>query len=332
MDRIEFADEDKRSFGVVRSTLPENAGLSARAILEKTVASGMNAILFNSIWEISPTLDPGEIAEIGQQASRLGLGLALGLGHLNPALPFRGQQLLAAGDGDMAAGVVRVARLAAAAGISNLMFTVGRIEERFHPTVAWGDQLAGVASLVDRCWRQLRDHGARLVLKTHEEMTSWEILRLVERPGPTALSVALDPVNFLCRMEDPVAATRRLAQHVVQVHVDDAVLRFEGKEMRRYLAPMGDGVIDWRSILDIVPDAAIWIEMHSGQFAMPVFDPEWLRAQPEIVLAEYAALTAMALEFGAGPIHWDQSAPTARFAHACQAVCTSLRTTPAQVG
>jgi len=320
LDRIEFADEGKRGLGVVRSTLPDNAGLSAQAILEKAASSGMTAVLFNSLWEISPTLDPGEIAEIGNEARKLGLGLALGLGHVNPVLPFRGQQLAEAGGGDMAAGVIRIAELAAGAGISNLMFTVGRIEERFHPTIAWADQLAGVASLVDRCSQRLADQGARLMLKTHEEMTSWEILRLVERSGPAVMSVALDPVNFVCRMEEPVAATRRLAPHIIQVHVDDAVLRFEGDEMRRYLAPVGDGVVDWRAILSIVPDAAVWIEMHSGQFAMPVFDPEWLRVQPEIVLEEYAALFAMANGFGTRSIPWDQSAPTSRFLHACEAI------------
>lgn len=332
MDRINFTDGGRRGLGVVRSTLTDSAGQPARAILEKAAASGMNAVLFNSLWEISPTLDTGEIAEIGNEARRLGLGLALGLGHVNPLLPLRGQQLAAAGDGDMAAGVVRVAGLAAAAGISELMFTVGRIEERFHSTVAWADQLAGVASLIDRCSRQLADNGIRLVLKTHEEMTSWEILRLIERPGPAPLSVALDPVNFLCRMEDPVAATRRLAAHVVQVHVDDAVLRFEGKELRRYLAPLGKGVVDWRRIQDIVPDATVWIEMHSGQFAMPVFDAQWLRIQPEIVLEEYAALLAMAVEFGTRPIPWDQTAPASRFSHACETIRAHLAAASSQVG
>jgi hypothetical protein len=65
-----------------------------------------------------------------------------------------------------------------------------------------------------------------------------------------------------------------------------------------------------------MPEARRWIEMHSGQFAMPVFDPAWLARQPEVALAELAGVMAMANRFGDRAVPWDQGAPTSRLPQA----------------
>lgn len=314
-----------RMVGAVRSSLPGNAGLDAPRLLELAVSSGMGGVLFNSIAEISPRLDAGQVGEVRREADRMGLRLSVNLGHVNPALPARCAPLIAAGDGDMTAGVRRIGLLAAQAGIGDVMFTIGRIEDRFEAPVPWQDQLDGVRALAAAIGPQMREHGARLILKTHEEISSPEVLRLVEAAGAGNLAVALDPVNFPCRIEDAVAATRRLAAHVAQVHYDDATLRMEGDMMRRYLAPIGEGMLDWAAILAMLPDADVWIELHSGQFAMPVFDRAWLDAQPEIALPEYAAVVGAAVRAGEAPVPWDQTAPTARFAHAREMLKAALR-------
>ncbi len=314
-----------RIVGAVRSSLPGNAGLGAPEILALAASNGVGGVLFNSMAEISPRLDAGEVGEAKREADRLGLGLSVNLGHVNPALPVRGEPLIAAGGGDVAAGARRIGLLAAKAGIRDVMFTIGRIEDRFDASVAWQDQLDGVAALVAAIGPEMRAHGACLILKTHEEISSLEVLRLVETAGAGNLAVALDPVNFPCRIEDPVAATRRLAAHVAQVHYDDATLRMDGDMMRRHLAPVGEGMIDWAAILAMLPDANVWIELHSGQFAMPVFDRAWLDAQPEIALPEYAGVIGAAVRAGEAPVPWDQTAPTARFAHASKTLKAALR-------
>lgn len=314
-----------RIVGAVRSSLPGNAGLSAPEMVKLAASNGMGGVLFNSMAEISPSLDAGQVGEAKREADRLGLRVAVNLGHVNPALPVRGEPLIAAGGGDLAAGVRRLGLLAAQAGIGDVMFTIGRIEDRFDATVPWQDQLDGVAALAAAIGPQMRAQGARLILKTHEELSSLEVLRLVEAAGADNLAVALDPVNFPCRIEDPVTATRRLAAHMAQVHYDDATLRMEGDMMRRYLAPVGEGMIDWTAILAMLPHANVWIEMHSGQFAMPVFDQAWLDAQPEIALRDYAGVIGMAVRAGEAPVPWDQAAPTARFTHAHETLKTALR-------
>lgn len=306
----------KAMIGIVKSSLPGGREMNAIDAVQAAAAHGFSGLLFNTLFDISANLDPAEMRAVRAEADRLGLTLSASLGFVNPAAPSRGARLIEAGEGDMTAGVRRLIGLAADIGIVDLFLVIGMIEDRFETEPSWLAQRAAVARLIRDCGPLLRARGARLLLKTHEEITTNEVLDLVRMVGSDLVGVAFDPVNVVCRMEDPLAAARRVGPLAMSVHVDDAVLRFEGNGIRRYLAPMGEGVIDWDRILPLMPAARVWIEMHSGQFAMPVFDPDWLRAQPEIAVTEFAANLAMAQRWGTRAVPWDQTKPLDRLPHA----------------
>ncbi len=298
--------------GIAKSSLPDAATLDARAALRAAAGMNLEGVLFSSLFDLSPTLDPQELQAVRDEADRLGLHMSAGLGMVNPALPFRGQVLAKAGEGDFAAGLRRLIRLAAAIGIHEMFFVIGMIEERFSEAVSWQAQRKAVVDLLVVCAPVLRECGSRLLLKTHEEIATAEVVELVRAVGPDLLGIAFDPVNVVCRMEDPMEAARRVAPHVAQLHVDDAVVRFQEGGIRRFLAPMGEGVLDWPAIMALMPGARLWIEMHRGQFAMPVFDAQWLAAQPGIELDEYASVMSMAFSFGERDVPWNQDAPVER--------------------
>lgn len=54
-------------------------------------------------------------------------------------------------------------------------------------------------------------------------------------------------------------------------------------------------IIDWGAIFALVPKAKQLIELHNSQFAMPVFDTDWLKSQHYIDLYEYAGLAGKAV-------------------------------------
>lgn len=298
--------------GIVKSSLPNGRDMSAIEALQAAAAQGLQGLLFNSLFDISQTLNPAEMQAVRSEGDRLGLTISASLGVINPALPARGAKVIEVGGGDMVEGVKRLIGLAADIGITDLFFVIGMIEDRFETAPNWQAQRDAVADLILECSPVLRRRDARLLIKTHEEITTTEILALVRRVGSDLLGVAFDPINVVCRMEGPEQAARRVAPYAAAVHVDDAVLRFEEGGMRRYLAPIGEGVIDWDMMLSCMPEAKVWIEMHSGQFAMPVFDAEWLAAQPDIAVAEYATLLAMATRYGERDVPWDQTRPVDR--------------------
>ncbi len=57
---------------------------------------------------------------------------------------------------------------------------------------------------------------------------------------------------------------------------------------------MGQGDIDWAGIFALAGKTTGWVEFHRGQFAMPAFDPQWLKRQPDLGLNEYSAIIGTA--------------------------------------
>jgi sugar phosphate isomerase/epimerase len=274
-------------FSLMRGSIPD-AGNDPLDAISKAAALGAAEITFYSLFELSPTLDPAVLRELKAEADSLGIAITASLDWLNPLRLDRHERELQLGDGDLARGIRRLLETGASLGMREMFFTIGTLEDR---AGNWPAQFDAVAALLGDLKPVLADLGMRALVKTHEEITSWECLALVERVGPDTLGVSYDPANMLVRLEDPLAAARRLAPHVTQVHIDDATLSFEGDTaLRRHLAPVGQGLIDWPSLLALLPTARPLIELHRGQFAIPAFDPAWLASQPYIQLAEYAAL------------------------------------------
>lgn len=274
-------------YALMRGSIPD-AGNEPFEVLKKAAALGASGVTFYSLFELSPTLDTGILRELKAEADRLGIAIGASLDWLNPLRLDRHGRELELGAGELSRGVARLLETGASLGMADMFFTIGTLEDR---AGNWTAQLDAVGALIVGLRPHLADLGMRVLVKTHEEITSYECLDLVERVGADRLGVSYDPVNMLVRIEDPVEAAKRLAPHIAQVHVDDAILQpEEPNSIRRHLVPAGAGIIDWAAIFALVPGARRLVELHNGQFAMPVFDTDWLRSQPYIELTEYAQL------------------------------------------
>jgi sugar phosphate isomerase/epimerase len=313
--------------GILRTSIPGHASLTPGELLHATARLGLDALMVASPLDVSPTLAAHELADFRRRATDLGITLGSGIGWLSPLRPERMAGALEHGHGDVIAGLTRIIEAVADLGVSNAFFQIGSLEDRFGDAPAWSAHLASAAEALARLRPVLQRTGVRLLLKTHEEITTQEILHLVERTGEVVLGVALDPVNVLVRMEDPVEATRRVARHVAQVHLDDAQLRRDAGMLRRILCPLGDGCLDWPAILAQVKDKPVWLELHRGQFSMPAFDAGWLAEQPDLDPMETRRVIAMAdrLAKGREP---DQSDPFARLPQLIAVARTLTGNTP----
>ena len=267
-----------------RRSLPDSEGLSAVDVLDRVADLGLGGCMFNSLAELSGTFDDVELRAVGQYAAERGLSLDVALGQLNPYHFDSRTDLQVAGDGDAQAGLELVVTRARQLGCVDLMFTIGTVEDRYSRASPWTDQLQATVRLLRSLAPVLRDVGARLCLKTHEEITSFEVLNMIEQVGPEILSVCFDPVNVLVRIEDPLTSARRLLPFIRQVQLDDAVVTFAPRGLERWLYPVGGGIVDWPAIIGLLEthDVAYryTIELHRAFFDMPIFDPAWLAGQP----------------------------------------------------
>jgi sugar phosphate isomerase/epimerase len=280
---------------------------SAIAVLDQTKAIGLDGVFFKSIVHISETLDPVELAEARAHADELGLYLEAGVSGVNPYNASEEPHIRQFGGGDTLLGYRRMIEASAAIGCVDLSAITahwqpsmtGRfVYDRFRTDVSWPEQLAGVESLLRRLAPILRDCGARISLETHEEITSFEVVRLIEAVGPDVVSASFDTGNVLCRGEDPTAAARRLAPYVRTTHIKDAVLVFDSDGLVRQQRSLGHGVLDWPEILTILhehaPGLTLSLEDNPGLMRIGLYEPEWLAGHPDLVPAELAALFRMA--------------------------------------
>jgi len=281
-------------FGLYSRSLPGADKLGPQAILQRVAELGLAGCLFASALHISSTLDPLELHDAHALARDLGLSLSVAFGQIHPHHFDERRDILQIGDGDIKVGLERLLRAVRAIDCTELMFTIGTLEDRFNRTVAWSDQLDATAEFLQSLTPIVAELGCHLNLKTHEDITSFEILRVIEKVGEEVVGVCFDPVNVLARLEDPLAAARRLAPYIRQLHVDDAIIQLSDNGLERWLCPCGNGIVDWPAIFAMLYVNANLqspiIELHRAHLQMPAFDTSWLAAQPDLTLPEFAAV------------------------------------------
>jgi 3-oxoisoapionate decarboxylase len=272
--------------GILGRRLPGYEADTSADTLRRAAASDFDGMLFPTPRDVSPELEPGELREVGAVAAELGSYLEFGLGF---AGPHRDPDTAA----DELAGLIRAGRQAGC-----VQFLTVTNSDRRSAAAPHREQLAAVERTLRRLVPVLHELDCYLNLKTHEDLSSVEVLHLVEAVDDERLGVGLDVANLVVRGEDPVAATRRLAPWVRQAYLDDVALFFIDTGLRRKLLPCGAGVMDWPGILaELVtrsPVRTLTIEQHRGQFDVPIFDAAWFDAEPHLRPAEIAVLARMA--------------------------------------
>lgn len=268
---------------------------------------GLEGVFFKSIFDLSPTLDPGELRDARSCADDLGLYLEVGIGRVNPYNTAESPQVRAFGGGDYRLAMVRMIEAARAIGCTELWAETATYKrdlpgffvfDRFRTDVAWEDQLAATARFIASLAPVLRDQGCRVNLETHEEITSFELVRLCESIGPDIAGVTFDTANVLARGEDPLAAARRLGPYVHTSHIKDAVLFFNDDGLVRQVRACGEGVIDWAELLGTLgqhrPDLNLSLEDSKTLMGIQIFDRRWLAGHPDLTPAELSELVRQA--------------------------------------
>ena len=285
-------------------------GADALGVLSAAADASLDGVLFRTLYELSPTLDQALLADLAAHATDLGLYLEVGVGKVNPYMTAELPEIRDLGNGSYLAGMQRMIAAAAAMGCTQLWTATAFQKpqyagvfalDRFRTDVEWSEQLRAIGQFLRALAPALREYGCHLNLETHEEITSVELLRLIELVGPDVLGVTFDSANLLANGEHPLSAARRLAPYVGQTHLRDVALFRDGDDLVRYLAPCGEGVLDWAALLDVLtkanPRLNVSIEgagSHRGRLRMPISDARWHTGHPDLDADEFAEVCALA--------------------------------------
>ena len=277
------------------------------AAFDRVKAFGFSGMSYKSPQYISKKLDVGRLRSARQYADELGLYLEFGLGRVNPYNTCETPEVWLLGGGDYCLALEKLIAAAAEVGSHELVGVTAGWKynhtgyfhfDRYRTDVSWEDQLAATAKFLRKMAPIFRQYGTRVNLETHEEITSFEILRIIEAVGADVVGVCFDTGNILSRGEDPIASARRVAPHCHQTHAKDGILFFSENGVVRQVKPCGSGVVNWREVLPILyaynPGLTFTLEDHKGYQEVDFFSEEWRRNQPDLTLAEMGELIRLA--------------------------------------
>jgi hypothetical protein len=179
--------------GVDGRKIPEAGKRGPIGSLKHGKQLGMAGLFFRTVLDMSPKLDSAELKDIRDCADDLGMYLETGLGKVNPYATPEAPELRAIGNGDILAGFRRMMEACAAIGCRELWVATanykptyrGRLAyDRFRTDVTWPEQLAATERFLLKLAPIARDLGIHMNIETHEEITSFELVHLVESVGP----------------------------------------------------------------------------------------------------------------------------------------------------
>ncbi|MEU6663154.1 sugar phosphate isomerase/epimerase family protein [Streptomyces sp. NPDC046821] len=307
--------------GIDGLKMPESAKRGPIGTLAHAKENGLEGVFFRSVLGISPTLDPAELRNARDRADDLGLYLETGLGKVNPFAIPEVPELRAVGDGDTLLGFRRMMEACASIGCRELWASTANVKPQFHGRLAWDrfrtdvtweEQLVAIERFLGRLAPYARDLGVRINLETHEEITSFELVRLCEAVGPDVIGITFDTANALHRVEHPVWTARRVAPYVQQTHIKDAHVAHGEDGLYYQLRPCGEGVVDFDEIIPIItaanPNVNFTLENYESyedrprdpeKWLLEIYEEEYISAHPDLTTAEFSAYLKMVHDYEA---------------------------------
>jgi sugar phosphate isomerase/epimerase len=307
--------------GIDGQKLPEVQKRGPLASLDHVKELGLGGIFFSTVLDMSPTLDKGALRDIRTKADELGLYLESGVGKINPYCSAEAPEFRAIGDGDVMLGFTRMIEASAAIGCHELWISPGNFKseyrgrlanDRFRTDVTWEEQLLAIEKVLMKLAPAARANGVHLNMETHDEITSFEILRLIEKVGADCMGVVFDTANGLQRAEHPVFAAKRVAPYIRQTHIKDAYVGRAPGGFDFQTRPVGGGIVDFGSILPILaeanPELNLSLEVAASVEDRPrkanprqciqIDDPIWRAGHPDLSSEELDAYLAMVDTYG----------------------------------
>lgn len=279
-------------FGIHGWTL-HHLNVGGQERLDMVAKLGGDGLQFISALDMSPTLDPGEIREVLSHAKSLGLYVECGIPRINVLSPDL--ECLKLGDGDYVEGLRAMLRAAALCGAAGARTYIGMYPDRLvRGPEAWRAQLSAVAEVVRLLADDARAFGVKIAIETHTDVTTFELLRIIEKAGPDVLGVCLDTGNMPVVLEDPLEAVKRIVEHVVSAHLKDCVVFSRQDGIAVQPRPLGGGLLPMGEVIKLLqaehPDLPLTIEDHEGIYPVKTMGSGWSDDYPDLKVEEYVAI------------------------------------------
>lgn len=290
-------------------------GWDAFQLLEYSAQLGLDNVHFSERGNLA-SLEEGYLKALRSQADELGLTVEIGMGSFDRhAASFRPEY----GSGErQLSDMLRAAKVV---GSPVVRCFLGTQADRLGPVP--------IQQHVEECVRTLkavaplaRDLGVKIAVENHGgvDLLARELRALVEEAGPDYVGACLDTGNPAYAAEDPVVAAEVLAPYVVTSHVRDTRVWAVPEGAMAQWAPLGQGNVDLRRILEILgehaPQAPVDLEVITciGPKLIPYDDPtsDFWRMYPDMLARDFVRFVALAQRGKPEPLDQLALPPTSR--------------------
>ncbi len=159
----------------------------------------------------------------------------------------------------------------------------GLLKERTFSAPTLAEQIELTIEVLRELSLIAADFDVMITMELHVDLTSLELVRIIEEVGSAHVRVNLDTANALGLLEDPVDAARALAPYVHTTHFKDTCI-YPTQEGYNWLggAPLGRGLVDLPAVVEILyranPNVNLNIEDSGGFIPIPLYDEAFLES------------------------------------------------------
>jgi sugar phosphate isomerase/epimerase len=207
------------------------APLSLHDMLKQTAELGGEVL---QICDYPPveSLDAAQLADIRYTATDLGLELEVGTRGVQPAHLHRYLDIC----GQLGATLLR-----------SMLHTATHKPTTNEAVV-----------LLKEAMPAFESQGVTIALETYEQVSTTDLVRVIEGVGSAALGVCLDPANCVAGLELPHDVVEHTAPYVKNMHIKDFAFTRQAGWVGFNLAgcPLGEGLLDYDEMIAVVDPAA----------------------------------------------------------------------------
>ncbi len=242
----------------------ENPAMSLDHLVQKAADLGLDGLQLADARHLD-SLEYGYVSELRRKAEGLGLYLEIGTGGTNP---------------EHLESMVRAAHVLASPVVRTF---VGR--DRPTTSQEMEHLISEAASDIRQVLPVCERYGIGLAIENHQDLTTEELLSLLELVDSQRVGICFDTGNALALLDDPLESARAFGPLVRTVHLKDYQVVARSDGFRLIGCALGDGVVDLRAILELLsreaPEANLNIEAYIGKHPVPVLDDDYLRRLSE---------------------------------------------------
>lgn len=243
-------------------------GWKTGEILNHAAKLKLDAVLFSD-FDVYESLADDHLRDLKLRASDLGIALYAGMLSICPSSmifdPHRGtaeEQLRLC---------LRIAKLL---GSPVARCVLGKVDDRRSPG-GIAARTAETVAVLRHVRTEALDSGIMIAVENHAgDLTSTELLELIDTAGRDFVGVTLDTGNALWALEEPLAALETLGAVTVCTGIRDSHLWETPEGVTLQWTAVGAGLVDWAAFLrrfaELCPQAPVILETISGR---PIFLP-----------------------------------------------------------